>query len=78
MNYSEAAYFDGAHVAHIAAWQDHQRVLRLISRAEAVAAHCVRPNSNFASSLEAISVDNSRWARAAAVDWLPSNTGVGV
>ena len=29
MNYSEAAYFDGAHVAHIAAWQEYRRALRL-------------------------------------------------
>jgi hypothetical protein len=29
MNYSEAAYFDGAHVAHIAAWKDHQRLLNI-------------------------------------------------
>ena len=28
MNYSEAAYFEGAHVAHIVAWQDHRRLLR--------------------------------------------------
>jgi len=26
MIYAEAAYFDGAHVAHIAAWLDHERV----------------------------------------------------
>jgi hypothetical protein len=26
MNYSEAAYFDGAHVAHIAAWKEHHRL----------------------------------------------------
>jgi hypothetical protein len=40
MNYSEAAYFDGAYVAHIAAWQDHRRVLALFSRAEAIAIRC--------------------------------------
>ena len=26
MNYAEASYFDGAHVAHIAAWLDHRRL----------------------------------------------------
>jgi hypothetical protein len=26
MNYAEAAYFDGAHVAHIAAWKEHRRL----------------------------------------------------
>jgi hypothetical protein len=29
MNYAEAAYFDGAHVAHIAAWKEHERLCRL-------------------------------------------------
>ena len=29
MIYSEAAYFHGAHVAHIAAWQDYRRIIRL-------------------------------------------------
>jgi hypothetical protein len=31
MIYSEAAYFDGAHVAHIAEWQDHRRVQNLFA-----------------------------------------------
>jgi hypothetical protein len=35
MDYSEAAYFPGAHVAHIAAWQDHQRVRRIAKAASA-------------------------------------------
>jgi len=29
MLYAEASYFDGAHFAHIAAWQEHQRLVRL-------------------------------------------------
>ena len=29
MIYAEAAYFDGAHVQHIADYQEHQRVARL-------------------------------------------------
>lgn len=29
MMYAEAAYFDGVHVAHIAAWQEHRRLLDL-------------------------------------------------
>jgi hypothetical protein len=29
MIYAEAAYFDGHHVAHIAAWQEHQRLKRI-------------------------------------------------
>jgi hypothetical protein len=29
MIYSEAAYFDGAHVAHIAAWYERQRLKRI-------------------------------------------------
>ena len=29
MNYAEASYFDGAFFAHIAAWQDHHRRLRI-------------------------------------------------
>lgn len=37
MNYSEAAYFDGAHVAHIAAWYDHRRVRGLLEVATAQA-----------------------------------------
>ena len=36
MIYSEAAYFDGAHVAHIAAWEDHQRLQRLRAQARLV------------------------------------------
>jgi len=33
MIYAEAAYFDGVHVAHIAAWQDHKRLERIRRRA---------------------------------------------
>lgn len=33
MLYAEAAYFDGAHVQHIADWQEHKRLQRI--RAEA-------------------------------------------
>lgn len=29
MNYSEAAFFDGVPVAHVAVWQEHQRILAL-------------------------------------------------
>jgi hypothetical protein len=29
MDYSEASFFDGAHFAHIATWQDYNRKLRL-------------------------------------------------
>lgn len=29
MLYSEAAYFDGAHVQHIADYQEHQRIERI-------------------------------------------------
>jgi len=32
MIYSEAAYFDGAHVAHIAAWVEVQRLARIEAR----------------------------------------------
>jgi hypothetical protein len=35
MNYSEAAYFDGAHVAHIAAWKEHQRLRRILDEVSA-------------------------------------------
>jgi hypothetical protein len=35
MNYSEAAYFEGAHVAHIAAWQDHRRVRQIYATVSA-------------------------------------------
>jgi hypothetical protein len=35
MLYSEASYFEGAHFAHIAAWQDHQRLVRLARLARA-------------------------------------------
>ena len=31
--YSEAAYFDGYHFRHIAAWEDHRRVQRLRNEA---------------------------------------------
>jgi hypothetical protein len=33
MNYAEAAYFRGAHVAHIAAWQEHCHRLMLLRNA---------------------------------------------
>jgi len=33
MIYAEAAYFDGVHVAHIAAWLDHKRLERIRRRA---------------------------------------------
>lgn len=36
MLYSEAAYFDGAHVAHIAAYYDHLRLKRLRAQARLV------------------------------------------
>lgn len=29
MPYAELAYFDGHHVAHIAAWQEQQRLTRI-------------------------------------------------
>lgn len=32
MNYAEAAYFDGAHVALIAAWYERQRLERIARR----------------------------------------------
>lgn len=35
MLYAEAAYFDGAHVQHIADWQEHHRLLRLHREARA-------------------------------------------
>lgn len=35
MIYSEAAYFDGIPVAHIAEWQEHNRLLRLGRRSMA-------------------------------------------
>jgi hypothetical protein len=35
MIYSEAAYFDGAHVAHIAAWYEHKRLERIRDQARA-------------------------------------------
>lgn len=31
--YAEAAYFDGAHVQHIADWQEHRRLVRLREQA---------------------------------------------
>lgn len=37
MLYAEAAYFDGHHCAHVAAWEEHRRLQRLAR--EAVAAH---------------------------------------
>lgn len=33
MDYAEASYFDGYHFQHVAAWRDHQRLLR--ARADA-------------------------------------------
>jgi hypothetical protein len=30
MIYAEAAYFDGVHVAHIAAWKDYDRLRRIL------------------------------------------------
>lgn len=33
MIYAEAAYFDGAHVAHIADWEEHRRLQRLRAQA---------------------------------------------
>lgn len=29
MLYAEAAYFDGHHCAHVAAWEEHRRLQRL-------------------------------------------------
>lgn len=36
MLYAEAAYFDGVHVAHIAAWEEHRRLQRLRAQARLV------------------------------------------
>jgi hypothetical protein len=33
MNYAEAAYFQGAHVAHIAAWPEHRHRMTLLRNA---------------------------------------------
>lgn len=35
MDYAEASYFDGAHFAHIAAWRDRQRLLRIDAQCHA-------------------------------------------
>lgn len=34
MPYSEAAYFDGNHCHHCAAWEDHKRLVRIAKRAK--------------------------------------------
>lgn len=56
MNYPEAAYFDGAHVAHIAEWEEHQRLSRIQAvayRSERIAA-MIRRHSQGAWSGEAL------------------------
>lgn len=30
LNYAEAAYFEGNHCAHVAAWQDARRLRRIL------------------------------------------------
>lgn len=37
MSYSEAAYFDGYHFAHIAAFEEHQRLRRINRQCRAAA-----------------------------------------
>jgi len=34
--YAEAAYFDGDHCAHVAAWEDHRRLQRIRAQARLV------------------------------------------
>lgn len=34
MSYAEASYFNGAHFAHIAAWEERQRVARILHAAQ--------------------------------------------
>lgn len=36
MLYAEAAYFDGDHCAHVAAWEEHRRLQRLRAQARLV------------------------------------------
>lgn len=36
MLYAEAAYFDGAPVAHVAAWEEHRRLQRIRAQARLV------------------------------------------
>ena len=36
MDYAEASYFDGAHFAHIAAWREYERILRIEARCGAM------------------------------------------
>lgn len=31
--YSEAAYFDGQHCQHVAAWEEHKRLVRIARQA---------------------------------------------
>ena len=45
MIYAEASYFDGYHFAHIAAYEDAQRLKR-IARANAVAARSIERRRN--------------------------------
>jgi len=33
MLYSEAAYFDGNHCQHVAAWEEHKRLVRIARQA---------------------------------------------
>lgn len=37
MLYSEAAYFDGNHCQHVAAWEEHKRLARIARQAREAA-----------------------------------------
>ena len=41
--YSEAAYFDGFHFAHIAAWQEHLRLKRIDIKVRLLSSIARRP-----------------------------------
>lgn len=50
MSYSEAAYFDGYHVAHCATWEDHKRAQRKYQRAQEAARYAPEAWSTIAPS----------------------------
>lgn len=45
MLYAEAAYFDGQHCAHVAAWEEHRRLQRLRTKARLVIERRTRSGS---------------------------------